>query len=194
LPFHILWDAQRRPIINVQGCKMFRRILTHPLSQISTEPISALNVFERSCYHKIDFQIRELAPVQDAVLRFSVFNVGCLAVTNEQNKVVGVFSERDFINRVAAQDKKSDSTLVRDVYTKEPNIIIAKKTDSLETCMNKMMFKDIRHLLVVDDANDDFIGMISIKDLIKEINKKNYDTITRLSDFKIGKGAYFGSE
>ena len=160
----------------------------------STATISALDVFEKSCYHKIDFKINESSPVQDAVLRFSVFNVGCLAVTNEQDKVVGVFSERDFINRVAAQRKNSETTLVKDVYTKEPNIIIAKKMDSLETCMNKMMFKDIRHLLVVDDHNDDFIGMISIKDLIKEINQKNKDTITRLSDFKIGKGAFFGSE
>jgi CBS domain containing-hemolysin-like protein len=60
--------------------------------------------------------------------------------------------------------------------------------------MNKMMFKDIRHLLVVDDKNEEFIGMISIKDLIKEIIKKNDDIVTRLSDFKIGKGGYFGSE
>ena len=32
--------------------------------------------------------------------------------------------------------------------------------------MNKMMFKDIRHLLVIDEKNEEFIGMISIKDLI----------------------------
>jgi CBS domain containing-hemolysin-like protein len=60
--------------------------------------------------------------------------------------------------------------------------------------MSKMMFKDIRHLLVIDDKKDEFVGMISIRDLIKEIMKKNNDTITRLSDFKIGKGAFFGSE
>jgi hypothetical protein len=60
--------------------------------------------------------------------------------------------------------------------------------------MNKMMFKDIRHLLVIDEKNEEFIGMISIKDLIKEIMNKNKDIITRLSDFKIGKGGYFGSE
>jgi CBS domain containing-hemolysin-like protein len=60
--------------------------------------------------------------------------------------------------------------------------------------MNKMMFKDIRHLLILDDKKDEFVGMISIRDLIKEIMKKNSDTITRLSDFKIGKGAFFGSE
>jgi Mg/Co/Ni transporter MgtE len=60
--------------------------------------------------------------------------------------------------------------------------------------MNKMMFKDIRHLLVIDDKNEEFIGMISIKDLIKEINQKNNETITRLTDFGMGKGAYFSSE
>ena len=49
-------------------------------------------------------------------------------------------------------------------------------------------------LLVIDDNNVDFIGMISIKDLIKEIMNKNQDTISRLTDFKIGKGAFFGSE
>ena len=83
---------------------------------------------------------------------------------------------------------------VKDVCTYEPHIIIAKKDDSLETCMNKMMFKDIRHLLVIDDKNEEFIGMISIKDLNKEIMAKNTVIITRLSDFKVGKGAFFGSE
>jgi CBS domain containing-hemolysin-like protein len=60
--------------------------------------------------------------------------------------------------------------------------------------MNKMMFKDIRHLLITDDKNEEFVGMISIKDLIKEINEKNDEVITRLTDFGIGKGAYFSSE
>jgi CBS domain containing-hemolysin-like protein len=49
-------------------------------------------------------------------------------------------------------------------------------------------------LLVIDDKNEEFIGMISIKDLIKEINQKNSEIITRLTDFGMGKGAYFSSE
>jgi CBS domain containing-hemolysin-like protein len=57
-----------------------------------------------------------------------------------------------------------------------------------------MLFKDIRHLLVMDEKSNEFVGLISIKDLIKEIMKNNNDTIMRLSDFKIGKGSYFGSE
>jgi predicted transcriptional regulator len=154
---------------------------------------SAMSVFERSCYHKIDFKISEDACVKDAVNRFTAFNIGCLAVTDKNNKVVGVCSERDFISKIASYEKDLKETKVREICTYTP-IIIAKKDDSLETCMNKMMFKDIRHLLVVDDKNEEFIGMISIKDLIKEIMKKNDDVVTRLSDFKMGKGAYFGSE
>jgi hypothetical protein len=117
-----------------------------------------------------------------------------LAVTNDQNKVIGVFSEGDFINKVASVRKDSESVKIKDVCTMIPNIIIAKKADSLEECMRKMMIKNLRHLLVVDDSDENFIGMISIRDLIKEIDRKNRDIITKLSDFNIGKGAFFGSE
>jgi len=169
-------------------------MLRRSFSTYAKSPVSALNVFQKSCYYKIDFKINESATVKEAVTRFTAFNIGCLAVTDKANKVVGVCSERDFINKVASLDKSTNEIKVKDICTYGPSIIIAKKSDTLESCMNKMMFKDIRHLLIIDDNDEDFIGMISIKDLIKEIMKQNDDTITRLSDFKIGKGAYFGSE
>jgi len=164
------------------------------LSSAVNSSTTAMNVYKKSCYFKIDFKINEEMPVTEAVTRFSAFNIGCLAVTDKEEKVVGVFSERDLITKVCAQNKPLDYVKIKDVCTYSPNIIIAKKDDSLELCMSKMMFKDIRHLLVIDDKNEEFIGMISIKDLIKEIIKNKTDIITRLSDFKIGKGAYFGSE
>ena len=164
------------------------------LSSTLNSSTTAMNVYKKSCYFKIDFKINEEMPVAEAVTRFSAFNIGCLAVTDKEEKVVGVFSERDLITKVCAQNKPLDYVKIKDVCTYSPNIIIAKKDDSLELCMSKMMFKDIRHLLVIDDKNEEFIGMISIKDLIKEIIKNKTDIITRLSDFKIGKGAYFGSE
>jgi len=152
---------------------------------------SAVSVFEKSCYHKIDFKIHEDSDVKDAVNRFTAFNIGCLAVTNSENKVVGVCSERDFITKVAALNKDMTSTKVKDICTYAP-IIIAKKDDSLETCMSKMLFKNIRHLLIYDKT--EFIGVISIKDLIKPLIDKNKYVVTKLSDFNMGKGAFFGSE
>jgi predicted transcriptional regulator len=156
--------------------------------------VSALNVFQNSCYHKIDFKINEERPVKEAITRFTAFNIGCLAVTDKNDKVVGVCSERDYITKVASLYKDANSMKVKDICTYGPQIIIARQDDTLETCMNKMMFKDIRHLLIIDDKNEEFVGMISIKDLIKEIMKNKNDIITRLNDFNLGKGAFFGSE
>jgi signal-transduction protein with cAMP-binding, CBS, and nucleotidyltransferase domain len=172
---------------------MLSRAFSRKFSSITT-PVSAIDVFKKSCYHKIDFKINEDSSVQEAVNRFTAFNIGCLAVTDNSNKVVGVCSERDFITKVASLRKNSDTVKVKEICTYGPNTIIAKNSDTLTMCMNKMMFKDIRHLLVIDDNNEEFIGMISIKDLVKEMNEKNHEIITRLTDFGMGKGAYFSSE
>lgn len=160
----------------------------------TNNPVSALTVFQNSCYYKLDFKINENSSVKEAIDRFTAFNIASLAVMDDKNKLVGVCSGRDFITKIASLDKDYESAKIKDICTYGPKVILAKTDDSLETCMNKMLFKDIRHLLVVDDKDPDFVGMISIKDLIKVIMKKNDDIITRLSDFRIGKGAYFGSE
>jgi signal-transduction protein with cAMP-binding, CBS, and nucleotidyltransferase domain len=156
-----------------------------------TKNVSAMSVFKNSCYHKIDFKINEDYLVHHAVHKFAAFNVGCLAVTNQQDHVVGVLSERDYINKISALGKDDKSVKIKEICTYAP-MIVAKPNDTIEQCMNKMLIKDIRHLLVMDDVN--CMGMISIKDLIQEIMRDKNDIITRLSDFKTGKGGYFGSE
>jgi predicted transcriptional regulator len=167
-------------------------MLKRTFSSNTSNVLNAMNVFKESCYHKIDFTVSEDSNVNEAIYKFNAFNIGCLAVKNKNNKVIGVCSERDYIKKVPFI---TDNHLkIKDISTFGPNLIIARKNDSLETCMNKMMFKDIRHLLIIDDNDEDCLGMISIKDLVRELNKKNNDIITRLSDFKIGKGGYFSSE
>ena len=91
--------------------------------------ISAIDVFEKSCYYKIDFKISGEASAKEAVLRFTAFNIGCLAVTDASNKVVGVCSERDYINKIAALSKCDTTTKVKDICTYSPNIIIARNDD-----------------------------------------------------------------
>lgn len=166
-----------------------KRFITSPI-----ENRNALAVFQNSCYKKIDFKISEDSEVSEILKRFSALNIGCLAVTNSERRVVGVVSKRDYINKVASLDKSHTGLLTKDICTFSPNVIVAKTTDSLDTCMKKMLFKDIRHLLVVDDNNPNFVGMLSIKDLIKETMQGHKETVTRLSDFGLGRGAFFGSE
>jgi len=155
---------------------------------------TALSIFNKSCYHKIDFKINEESYVKDAVDRFALFNIGCLAVVNNNNKIIGLVTERDYIHKVSYANKKKDEVKVKDICSFSPEIIIAKKNDSLESCIQKIIMHDYRHLLIYDESKNNIIGMISIKDLMKENNTRKNEIITRLSDFNIGKGGFFGSE
>ena len=155
---------------------------------------NALRLFKKSCYFNLDFKINEEKVAREAVARFTAFNVGCLAVTNSNNKVVGVLSGRDYIHKVAALGKNDNEVKVKDIATYGPSLIVAKSSDSLDICMQKMMFKGIRHMVVVDDKSNECVGLISVKDVIREVLKDKNEAITRLTDFRVGKGAYFGSE
>lgn len=153
---------------------------------------NATQIFQNSCYSKIDYKINQQACVQDAVVRFAAFDIGCLAVVDDSQKLVGLFSEGDYIKRVASVGKDSSTVALKDVCTHAPNILIAKPDDSLEQCMSKMHFKNIRHLIIVENMN--IKGLISIKDLFRETIIRNELLIKRLSNLYIGKGAFFGSE
>lgn len=61
---------------------------------------SAKDALQKSCYFKIDFGISEEATVYEAVQRFAAYNIGALAVTNDDKKVIGIVSERDYVSKV----------------------------------------------------------------------------------------------
>ena len=107
--------------------------------------------------------------------------------------MTGIVSERDYICKVALLGRTSKDTPVKEIATRGSNIITAKADESVESCMEKMMSKGIRHLPIVDD-NKKIVGMISIKDLVKTVITEKDDTIKVLSDFALGKGGHFGSE
>jgi predicted transcriptional regulator len=173
---------------------MLTKLASRQFSTMNPSGSTAMSVFKKSCYNKLDFKINEDKPLSEAVARFKVFNVGCLAVVDKESALVGVLSKRDYINKIAASNKTHEGIKVKDICTYGSNIIVAKKDDSLESCMNKMLFKNIHHLLIVDETNPKFIGMISMKDVIYDVMKDKQEIITRLTDFHSGKGGFFGSE
>lgn len=61
---------------------------------------SAKDALQKSCYFKIDFGISEDATVYEAVQRFAAYNIGALAVTNADKRVIGIVSERDYVSKV----------------------------------------------------------------------------------------------
>ncbi len=99
--------------------------------------------------------------------------------------MAGVISERDYIKKVSLLGKTSKETKIKEIFTQDANVVTAMEEDSIDTAMEKMMSKSIRHLPILNKSGD-LIGFVSIKDLIKEVVVDKEKTLRALSDTVFG--------
>lgn len=111
-------------------------------------------------------------------------------IHSSTGKLSGVVSERDYVTKIALLGKKSKDTTVKQISTKVANLVLARPTDTVDACMDKMLSRDIRHLPLIDDSGE-VVGIISIKDLIKECLDEKELTLNQLASFASGEGGHF---
>ena len=116
--------------------------------------------------------------VFDAVKAMVAANVGALLVT-DGSEIVGIFTERDYLRRIAVEGRRSRDTFVREVMS-APVICISPETGVEET-MAMMSDRRIRHTPVVDGG--ELVGMISIGDLVTFTSKRQTFQIQYLTDY-----------
>ena len=84
-------------------------------------------------------------------------------------KLVGIFSERDVVNRVVAENRDAAQTPIGVVMTKD--LIVADPGDDIDEAVQKMVSGNCRHLPIVKGGN--LLGMISIRDLLQIDDERN---------------------
>ncbi len=120
--------------------------------------------------------------VFDALGVMAEKNVGALAVL-EEDKLVGMFSERDYARKVILKGKSSKNTPVKEIMTGE--VIDVAPDQSIDDCMALMTHKRVRHLPVLD--GNKLVGVISIGDVVKTIISEQETLIEDLSDYITGR-------
>ena len=106
--------------------------------------------------------IRPDQPVSEAVERLAAHRIGALVV-EEMLKPVGIFSERDLVNRLARSGARAYEFMVSELMSAP--VISAALTDTVEHALRVMTRHRIRHLPIMDGA--ELAGMVSIGDLVK---------------------------
>ena len=134
---------------------------------------------ERRCYKGSGVShVGPESTVQDAVRQMNRERVGALLVM-VGDTIVGIFTERDLLSRVVAEDRSPAQTLVGDVMTTE--IVAVKPTRTVGEAMQIVSEKRVRHLPVVEDGR--LLGIISSGDLTRWTVAEKEGLIHSLMDY-----------
>ncbi|MDH4035906.1 MAG: CBS domain-containing protein [Candidatus Krumholzibacteria bacterium] len=120
--------------------------------------------------------------VFQALELMSTRHAGALMVV-ENEKLVGVISERDYARKVVLAGKNSRQTAVGDIMTSK--VYYVSPDHRIEECMALMTSKSVRHLPVLQDGRLD--GVISIGDVVKAVISHQEFIIEQLEHFIAGR-------
>ena len=143
--------------------------INHPISALLREKKTTL------------WSVRSDTMVFDAIKLMSEKNIGAILVL-EGEKLLGIFTERDYTRKIALLGKSSRETRISDAMTRSPVTVTLEH--SVEDCMRLMSENRMRHLPVLQGQN--VAGIISIGDLVNWIISSQSATISQMQQYISG--------
>lgn len=112
---------------------------------------------------KAPVAVRPETPIGDVLRQMSGASVGCVMVVDEQDTLLGIFSERDVLMRINVDAAAMAQRPIASVMTARPETLRLK--DKIAYALHRMDVGGYRHIPILDDA-DRLVGVISIRDIL----------------------------
>jgi len=122
--------------------------------------------------------IDENKSVLEAAIVMTEEFIGSVVVTGSSG-ICGIFTERDLMLKVVGKRKNPEEVKIKDVMAKD--LIRVSPTDSASSCLDLMKKCRCRHLLVF--ADEGFIGMVSLRDLVALMIDEKEELIGHLEHY-----------
>lgn len=119
--------------------------------------------------------------VYDALTIMSSKDISALLIT-EGERLVGIFTERDYARKVILQGRSSKETRIGELMTQ--NLLTISPNQTVDDVMAMMTNNRIRHLPVVEKGK--LIGIVTIGDAVKAVMDEQKRTIEQLSSYISG--------
>jgi len=127
-------------------------------SAILTKPIRALKL-------KLPLTLRRDASVREAVHLMVLNSIGCVLIV-EDDRLLGIFSERDVLTKVVGKGIDLEGTSVEAVMTHEPETLTPES--GISYALNKMSVGGFRHVPLVDERGRP-VGILGMRDVVDYI-------------------------
>jgi len=119
--------------------------------------------------------------VRDAIQTMSDANIGAV-VAVEDGKPAGIFTERDYLRKIALQGRSSNATPISEVMSAP--LITVEPGEASRDAMSTMTECRCRHLVVLED--DEMVGIVSLGDLVKHLLLEKEAEVEQLSGYIAG--------
>ena len=110
-------------------------------------------------------------------------NTGAVLVT-EGEKIVGIFTERDYAREGEVKGRTAKDTIIADVMTSQ--MVLIKPETTLEECAELMGKYHVRYVPVLE--KDRVVGVVSIRRLAEALLEQKQGTISELENYILGTG------
>lgn len=124
------------------------------------------------------YTIHPQATVLEALRKLAKHDIGALLVI-EGDRLLGIFSERDYARKLVLLGRFSKDTRVEEVMTRE--VVTVTPETTLEEAMRLMTEHRVRHLPVLEEGR--VVGVVSIGDAVKAIITEQEVLIEELSRY-----------
>lgn len=121
------------------------------------------------------------ASVLDAISSISEANVGAIVI-QDGDQPGGIFTERDYLRKIALQGRSSSDTVVSDVMSSP--LITVELSSATRDAMEVMTERRCRHLVVTE--NGKMAGIVSLGDLVKQMLQEKEAEVEQLSSYISG--------
>jgi CBS domain-containing protein len=118
------------------------------------------------------------ATVYDTLLFMAEKNIGAVLVMKDE-RLVGIFSERDYARKGIIHGRKAKTTPISEVMT--PNVITVSTDMTIQNCMQIFSDKKFRHLPVMDEGT--VVGVLSIGDIVTSMIQEQRNHIQFLEQY-----------
>jgi CBS domain-containing protein len=119
--------------------------------------------------------------VLDAIGTMSDANIGAIVI-QDGNQPSGIFTERDYLRKIALKGRSSSDTSVAEVMSAP--LITVSSAESTRVAMGTMTECRCRHLVVTD--GDEMVGIVSLGDLVKHLLQEKEAEVEQLSSYISG--------
>jgi len=121
---------------------------------------------------KENFAFGTDTPISEIALALKEKKIGAVPIVDEDNKLLGIVSERDIVSKLVVEAKDADLTTAKEIMTSK--IITAKLNDDINYTIDVMKNNNIRHMPVLD-ANNRLTDFFSIRDFLRAEMQDNVE-------------------